>query len=247
MDWILDALVARVPVNKEAIRAQMLERMKTFTGYLLKNVGAAVEGLTSIVITGLLVTLLLYFLLRYGEDWVDRLADLMPLDPASTARLFQTVKESVVANVNGVFAVAAAQGVLLTAGFWFVDLRSPVLWGAVGGLASIIPILGSPLVWVPVVIGLIVMGSYWKALILGLWGALVVGSIDNVLRSFVVGSRVKQHPMLVALAVIGGTLAFGALGIVMGPLVVSLVAALLQEIRPLIADVRKGVNQFDEP
>ena len=77
------------------------------------------------------------------------------------------------------------------------------------------------------------MGSYWKALLLGLWGSLVVGSVDNVLRPFVVGAREKQHPVLIALAAIGGTYAFGPLGLLLGPLVVSLVAALLQEIQKL--------------
>ena len=234
-DRLLDALAARLPVNKEAIRAEILARMKTFTGYLLKNIGAAVGGLTSSLITGLLVTIFLYFLLRHGEDWVGRLAVLIPLDPRATASIFQTVKDSVVANVTGVLAVAAGQGLLLSLAFWLVGLQSPVLWGAVGGLASVIPIVGSPLVWVPIVIAFAVMGSYWKAVILGLWGALVVGSVDNVLRPFIVSARVKQHPMLIGLAMIGGTYAFGALGILLGPLVVSLIAALVEEIQRLVS------------
>jgi len=110
-----------------------------------------------------------------------------------------------------------------------------MLWGVIAGLASIIPVVGSPLVWVPVVIAFVLMGSYWKALLLGLWGALVVGSVDNVLRPLVVGARDKQHPMLIAMAAIGGTYAFGILGILLGPLVLSLVAALLKEIQELLS------------
>ena len=97
------------------------------------------------------------------------MAALTPLDLRITASLFQTVHDSVVANVNGVLAVAFGQGLFLGLGFWFVGVRSPVLWGATGGLASIIPVVGSPLVWVPVVIAFIFMGSYWKALLLGIW------------------------------------------------------------------------------
>jgi len=135
--------------------------------------------------------------------------------------------------VNGVLAVALGQGLLLCLGFWIVGVRSPVLWGAFGGMASIIPVVGSPLIWVPVVIAFVVMGSYWKALLLGLWGALIVGSVDNVLRPFVVSARDKQHPVLIALAAIGGTYAFGVLGILLGPLMVSLAAAVLKEIQEL--------------
>ena len=234
-DRVVDALANRLPVNKEAIRTELIDRMKDASGYLLNNIGAAVGGVTTIVITGLLVTVFLYFLLRYGKDWLGRLAVLTPLDPRTTASILRTVNDSVVANVSGVFAAAVGQGLLLSLGFWLVGVRSPVLWGAVGGLASIIPVVGAPLVWVPVAIAFLLMGSYWKALLLGLWGSLVVGSVDNVLRPFVVGTREKQHPMLIALAAIGGTYAFGPLGILLGPLVVSLVAALLKEIQNLVS------------
>jgi len=238
-DRVVDALATRLPVNKEAIRTELIDRMKAASGYLLNNIGTAVGGATTVFITGVLVTIFLYFLLRYGEDWIGRLAILTPLDSRTTASILRTVNDAVVANVNGVFAAAVGQGLLLSLGFWFVGVRSPVLWGAVGGLASIIPVVGAPLVWVPVAIAFLLMGSYWKALLLGIWGSLVVGSVDNVLRPFVVGARDKQHPMLIALAAVGGTYAFGALGILLGPLVVSLVAALLKEIRELVSPSRE--------
>ena len=238
-DRIVDALATRLPVNRDAIRTEFIDRMKAASGYLLNNIGTAVGGATTVFITGVLVTIFLYFLLRYGEDWIGRLAILTPLDSRTTASILRTVNDAVVANVNGVFAAAVGQGLLLSLGFWFVGVRSPVLWGAVGGLASIIPVVGAPLVWVPVAIAFLLMGSYWKALLLGIWGSLVVGSVDNVLRPFVVGARDKQHPMLIALAAVGGTYAFGALGILLGPLVVSLVAALLKEIRELVSPSRE--------
>jgi predicted PurR-regulated permease PerM len=234
-DRVVDAMATGLPLDKEAIRTELLDGMRSVTGYLLNNVGAAIGGVTTVVITGLLTTIFLYFLLRYGEDWIGRLANLIPLDPRITANLFETVQHSVVANMYGVIAVAFGQGVLLGLGFWFAGVRAPVLWGAIGGLASIIPVVGAPLVWVPVVIAFGFMGAYWKALLLGLWGAFVVGSVDNLLRPLVVGARDKQHPMLVALAAIGGTYAFGVLGILLGPLVVSLAAALLKEIQELVS------------
>jgi predicted PurR-regulated permease PerM len=234
-DRIVDALATRLPIHKEAIRTELIDRMKGASGYLLNNVGAAVGGATTVIITGLLVTVFLYYLLRYGKDWIGQLAALTPLDPRTTASLLRTVHDSVVANVNGVFAAAVGQGLFLCLGFWFVGLRSPVLWGAVGGLTSIIPVVGAPLVWVPVVIAFLLMGSYWKALLLALWGAIVVGAVDDVLRPLVVGSREKQHPMLIALAAIGGAYAFGPLGILLGPLVVSLAAALLKEIQTFVS------------
>lgn len=234
-DRVVDALATRLPINKDAIRTELIDRMKGASGFLINSIGAAVGGVANTVIIALMVTVILYFLLRYGKSWIGRLALLTPLDPRTTASILRAIHDSVVANVNGVFAAAVGQGLLLSVGFWFVGLRSPALWGTVGGMASIIPVVGAPLVWIPVVVGYLLMGSYWKAVVLGLWASLVVGSVDNVLRPFVVGAREKQHPMLIALAAIGGTYAFGPMGILLGPLVVSLAAALLKEIQKLVS------------
>jgi predicted PurR-regulated permease PerM len=239
VDRAVNALATRIPLNREAIRTELLNGMRVATGYLVNNVGAAVGGLTTALLTGLLTTIFLYFLLRHGGEWLDRLASLIPLDRRVNVGLMQTVHASVVANVHGAFAVALGQGALLGLGFWFVGVRAPVLWGAIGGLAPIVPVVGTPVVWAPVVVPFVLMGAYWKALLLGLWGALVVGSIDNVLRAYVVGAKDKQHPMLIALAAIGGTYAFGILGILLGPLVVSIAAALLIEIQELVSPTRK--------
>lgn len=234
-DRVIDALAAYLPVNKAAIRAELIDRMRDASGYLLGNIGAAVGGLTTLLITGLLVTVFLYVLLRFGRQWVAVLCDLTPLDAPTTASLLRTVHDSVVANVVGVCAVVVGQALLLGVGFWFVGLRSPALWGTVGGLASIIPLIGAPLVWVPVVIAFVLNDAYGKALMLGLWGAFVVGSVDNLLRPLVVGARDRRHPILIALAAAGGTYAFGPFGIVLGPLLVSISAALWKEIRKLLA------------
>jgi predicted PurR-regulated permease PerM len=240
-DRVVDALAKRLPIDKEAIRTEIMDGLKSASAYLLRNIGIAVGGLTNFLITGLLVTLFLYFLLRYGKEWVARLAAMTPLDSRASAGILDTIHDSVVANVNGMLAVALAQGALLILGFWFVGVRSPVLWGTLGGIASIVPVIGALLVWVPVAVGFLLMGDYWQALVLGLWGFLVVGSADNILRPLVVGAREKQHPMLVALATVGGTYAFGALGILLGPLMVSLVAAVMKEIQLLVkaADAEK--------
>ncbi len=233
-DRIVDALATRLPIDKDAIRTELIDRMKTASGYLLSNVGAAVGGVTTAVITFLLVTLFLYFLLRYGRNWVAWLAALTPLESGTRANLIKTVHDSVMANLSGMFVVVLAQGALLILGFWIAGVQSPVLWGALGGLASIIPVLGAMLIWLPVAIAYFLIGSFGKAVFLVVWGAVLVGSADNVLRSWVVGAREKQHPILVALAAIGGAYAFGALGILLGPLLVSLAAALMKEIQHLI-------------
>lgn len=234
-DRVVDALATRIPIDKEAIRTELIERMRDASAYVLNHIGSAAGGLTTAAFSGLMVTIFLYFLLRYGSQWIDRLAALTPLDCRTTTGILRTINDSVIANVNGVFAAVVGQGLFLILGFWFVGLRAPLFWGVVGGFASILPVLGAPLIWVPVAIGFLFMGAYWKALILFLWCSLIVGSIDNLVRPLVVGAREEQHPVLIALAAIGGTFAFGPLGILFGPLLISLAAALFKEIRTLLA------------
>lgn len=239
---IADAVAKRVAIDKEAIRTELINRMKWASGYVLSNVGVALSEATNVIINGLLVTIFLYFLLRHGGDWITRLAGLAPIDGRTSASLIKAVRDSVMANMSGMFAVAAGQAVLLSIGFWIAGMHSPVLWGVLGGAASIVPIVGALLVWAPVAISYLLTGVYWKAIFLAVWGAIIVGSADNVLRAWVVGVRDKQHPMIIALAAIGGAYAFGALGIILGPLVVSLAAALIKEIS-LLAPRRKPIPQ----
>jgi len=246
---VVDLVARRVPVDREAIRLELIDRMKSVSAYLLSNVGVAVGGVSTLVITFLLMSIFLYFLLRYGGEWIDEITALTPLDSRTSNRIVRTIHDSVTANLSGMFVVAVVQGLLLMLGFWLAGVRSPVLWGAIGGLASIVPLVGALLIWAPVAIAYLLMGAYWKALFLALWCFLIVGSADNVLRPWVVGKREKQHPMLIALAAIGGTYAFGVLGILLGPLVISLTAALIDEIQLLMphravpADVVQSPSQ----
>ena len=225
-----------VPINEEAVRAEIMKGMKTASSYLLGNVGIAVSGAANFISNGILITIALYFLLRYGRVWIYKLASLTPLEPPVADKILRTIQNSVTANVNGILAVIVGQGLLLILGFWFVGVRSPMLWGTIGGFASIIPMVGSLLVWAPVVIGFILMGAYGKAVILAIWGFVIVGSADNILRPVVVCRQGKQHPVLVALAAIGGVYAFGVLGILLGPVIMVFTVVLVREIMCLISD-----------
>ena len=230
-DRLANALADRVHMDKDTIREQVTQRARGAAEYLLRHLADAVGGLTSGIFTAVATTFFLYFFLRYGEIWVRKAKRLSPLDPDVNQRLARTVQTSVTAAVNGVVAVAFAQGAALVLGFWLCNVSSPILWGVMGGIASLVPVIGAPIVWVPIVIAFAFMGAWWKVLFLALWGGLVVGSIDNVLRPFIVGAGANLHPMLMAIAALGGTYAFGALGILLGPVLVSLAGALIEEIQ----------------
>lgn len=170
----------------------------------------------------------LFFLFRDGESIRARLAAILPLKAGQFDRIFTGVSNSLIANVQGCLAVGLAQGSLLSLGFWVLGLPSPILWGVVTGLCSLIPIVGSAAVWAPAVIVLFISGHTWKALILLGWSAALVAHIDNVVRPYVISERAKMHPLLVFFALLGGVSAFGVMGLFIGPLVMSLTLIVLE-------------------
>lgn len=198
----------------------------------LVGFGAAIlSNLARFTIDALITFVILFFLFRDGKEWAYRAGRIMPLSDAQVAELYQNISETIVANVYGILSVGAAQGILTGIGMRIVGMPSSFLLGVAAGFASIIPVVGTALVWVPAAIYLLVQGSVWQAVFLLLWCALLVSPIDNVIRPWVVGGRVELHPMVLLFFILGGVEAFGFLGLFLGPVVASILAALFVMLR----------------
>jgi predicted PurR-regulated permease PerM len=181
--------------------------------------------------TGALAALFLYVLLVRGRAWVAQLKPLVPLDAPVTDRLLDAIRDAIVANVDGILAVAGVEAVLYGVVFWVAGDASPAMWGAIAGLASMLPVVGALAVWLPVAVTMAIHGAYVKALVVGSVCLVAQEAVALLLLPRVVGGRLRQPPLLIALAVLGGASAFGALGILLGPVIVSVLAALVQEFR----------------
>jgi predicted PurR-regulated permease PerM len=131
----------------------------------------------------------------------------------------------------GVLAVGAAQGVLVGLAFWVLGLPSPILWGVVTSLFSMVPLVGSGAVWAPAVLLLVLSGSWGKGLLLLGWGVGVVGMVDNFVRPYVMSGQVKLHPLLLFFALLGGVKAFGLIGIFVGPVILAITMTLISLLR----------------
>ncbi len=181
--------------------------------------------------TGGLAVLFLYVLLVHGPAWVAQMTALLPLETSVTNRILSTIRDSIVANVDGIVAVAAAEAVVFGIIFWVAGIGSPAIWGALAGLSSMLPVVGGTVVWLPVAAVVAIQGTYIEALLVGLGCLVGQTAVAELLRPRVVGTRLRQPPLLIALSVLGGTIAFGALGILLGPVLVSVLAVLVQELR----------------
>ncbi|MGH9366760.1 MAG: AI-2E family transporter, partial [Thermoanaerobaculia bacterium] len=120
------------------------------------------------------------------------------------------------------------QGTLVGAGFWFVGLPSPIVFGALTAVASFVPIVGTALVLAPAVIYLATAGVWWKTIVLLVWGVAVAGSADNVLRPILISGQAKIGTLAAFVGAIGGLAAFGLIGLFLGPVLVALVIALIE-------------------
>ena len=210
------------------LRGAVVRSLEQISRSLVSWGARIVSNIISLFAEAAIAFFTLFFLFRDGESIRARIAALVPLKAGQFDRIFTGVSNSLIANVQGCLAVGAAQGTLLSLGFWVLGLPSPILWGLVTGLCSLIPIVGSGVVWGPAVLMLLISGHTWKALILLVWCGAVVTQIDHLVRPYVISGRAKMHPLAVFLALLGGVSAFGVMGLFIGPLVMSLTLVVLE-------------------
>ena len=202
--------------------------IKTFSAWLGNAAGAIVKGSVYQVIGLCLTFYLLFFFLRDRHRVLESLRSLSPLSKAEMDRLFDRVGDTIFATVYGTLAVASVQGLLGGLMFWWLGLSAPLFWGVVMTFLAVLPVLGAFVVWIPAAIFLALEGSLVKALILTLWGMLIVGTVDNLLRPILVGNRLKLHTVLAFMSVVGGLILFGPAGLILGPVVLTVTTVLLE-------------------
>lgn len=210
------------------LRAALLRWLEQISRYLLTWGAQVVSNIISFIAQAVVAFFTLFFLFRDGGLMMNRTASVLPLKPDQVERLYSGISNSIVANVYGCLAVGAAQGSLAGLAFWVLGLPSPVLWGLVTALFSLVPLIGSAAVWGPAVIILLSSGHWEKGLILLGWGAAVISQVDSVVRPYVISERAKLHTLLVFFALLGGVQAFGVIGLFVGPVVLSVTLVLLE-------------------
>lgn len=202
----------------------------------LRRLGGYVFGLTKGIFTGLasfllnvgIVAFALYFFFRDGPTILTNLRRIFPIQADTINSIFRLLNDVVRATVNGVAVISLAKGLLAGVAFWALGIHSPALWGAVAAIASVVPVLGVALVWVPAAVYLLVAGFPIKALILTIWGATALSFIDNLLYPILVSGQVRLHTLLVFFSALGGLVVFGLLGFVLGPVVAMLSLMLIE-------------------
>jgi predicted PurR-regulated permease PerM len=222
---------------------QIAEHLKTFGLRMLAVAAGWVGNVFAFVVDIVLALIACYFLLRDGDRILKKTTAMLPVSEDHAVRLIQTLKNTIVANVQGVFAVGAAQGIATGIALAVLGVRPATLLGIIAALCSVIPVVGTGLVWGPAAIYLIATGSPVRGIILLGIGLGVVGMLDNIVRPLVVGTRVQANAFVLLLAMLGGVQAFGFLGIFIGPLVAAMLVAIGTMLSEEIADSRRERSQ----
>jgi len=175
---------------------------------------------------GLVVMLyLVFFLLRDGIALVEKSRELIPLSRRHQQHLTYKFSTVVKATVKGNIAVAAIQGALGGLIFWILDIQGVLLWSVIMAVLSLLPAVGASLIWGPVAIYFFATGALWQGIVLTVFGILVIGLADNVLRPVLVGKDTKLPDYVVLISTLGGLSVFGLNGFVIGPLLAALFVA----------------------
>jgi predicted PurR-regulated permease PerM len=205
-----------------------IQQLRNVSEGLLGASFSLVGNVVSSIVKAFFVIFTMYYLFRDADKIVNKLPDALPLDREQSEALIFRTHQVVSASVYGVVTIAALQGLLGGLAYWILGIPSPILWAVLTAFVCMIPIAGSFLVWAPLAIYLIATGHWTKAVLLVIWGALAISTIDNLLRPKLVGTQTRLHELFIFFSVLGGISVFGLLGIVLGPVVLAITLGLLQ-------------------
>ena len=226
-------------ISLEQLQSWAVEGARTILQALATLGRALFLGALGTVIGFIIMMFILFFTIRDGHHMAATFRGLIPLSASDKARLFNHLAAVIRAVFYGSGVTALIQGTLVGIGFAIIGLPSPIVFGVLATLFALVPMAGTPVIWVPAVIVLAAQQRWGAAIFLLIWGG-TVATIDNFIRPMLVSGRAEVGTLTVFIGVLGGISAFGPIGLFLGPLVLALVIALIRftlELRQIETDV----------
>ena len=219
-DWV--PFRDKIDSSGPQIAAKLGDLAGKVGGYLVSALSAATTGAAGFFLDLFIMLYAMFFFLRSGPPLVEKLMTYPPLSPEIQARLMEKGLSVTRATIKGTVVIGLVQGALGGIAFWAVGIQGAAFWAATMAVASVIPSVGTALVWVPAVAYLLITGQIVAGVGLLLWCAIVVGGIDNILRPILVGGDTEIPDILILISTFGGLAMFGFPGLLIGPVIASL-------------------------
>ncbi len=216
--------------------------LKGLTSNLFGFAQKAYSGISSFILWIFILFFTLFYFLIDGKKALRYLIEMSPLKDKHDKLLIEKFTSISRATLKGTFVVGIIQSVLGGIAFLIAGVPSPVIWTLVMLLFSVIPMVGTAIIWVPAGIILLLSGFIWQGVFVLAFGSLVIASIDNILRPKLVGKDTQMHPLLIFFATLGGIALFGLPGFVIGPIIISLFVALAEIYHSEFRDQLKEFN-----
>jgi predicted PurR-regulated permease PerM len=235
-DWVNRVwleLQSRFPDNDTTSLATLLSRYAdNAAAYVAARLGTLLKN-TALFLFHLSVTILaMFYLYRDGQSFMARIREVLPFESLHSERMINEARDLIFASVVSSLVAAAAHGILGGFAFGLAGITAPVFWGVMMGFFSLVPVVGSALIWVPAAISLIANGHLTAGILVAVFCSIVVGLVDNLLRPWVISGRAEMGGLVVFISVLGGISVFGLLGVVVGPIIVATGASLLDLYAP---------------
>jgi predicted PurR-regulated permease PerM len=220
-------------VSQDQLHSWTVDGARSLMQILAALGGRVFLGAVGTVVSFGLTLFMLYFFIRDGVGMLASFRALIPMNHAYKNRLFDYLAAVTRAVVYGTGMTAVIQGTLVGIAFLIAGLPSAIVFGVLAALSALLPFAGAALVWAPAAVVLAIEQRWGAATFMLIWGVLVVSLVDNIVRPLLVSGRARIGTLTVFIGVLGGVSTFGAIGLVMGPLVVSLALALLEFMREI--------------
>jgi predicted PurR-regulated permease PerM len=219
--WHIDAQSMR-------LEEQVGSLLKNLSEFIYTQMAALAKGVVGIILDLVIVLFICFFLLIDGEKFLKEIKLLSPLEVSHHERIVHQLERTLKATLKGSLIVALAQGLLGGIGFWIFTIPSAAFWGVCMVFCSVIPLVGTSLIWIPAALYLTFTSSLWMAIGIALWGTLIISGADNVLRPLLLKGEANLHPLFTFLSVLGGLIYFGFLGFILGPVVLSFLMTMFE-------------------
>jgi predicted PurR-regulated permease PerM len=225
-------LISKFLVQIQPYLPQIQEKLAQFISGLLQAGLSSFKNIVKYLFSfgfQLAFTLItLYYFLIDGEKFVKEIIGLIPGEEEEKQKVLNKVAMILKGVLYGNILTALVQGFLAFLIYFLLDIPQYLLWAFLTVLASFIPVFGTSLIWIPITIYLVIIGSYIKAIILFLYSILLISQIDNFLKPLLIGEKTKIHNLLIFFSVLGGLIKFGTLGLFLGPLILGLFLSIIE-------------------
>jgi predicted PurR-regulated permease PerM len=220
----------------QTIMAKLAEFATKIGGFLADGLAKISQGTVRFFFELFIMIYAMYFFLMGGSKLIERTMAYVPLSGLEQSEIVKVWHSVSRAMIKGTMVIGVIQGTLAGLGFAVAGIPAPAFWGAVMAILSILPVVGTGLVWVPGVIYLLSTGRVVAGIALLVWCVAVVGTVDNILRPYLVGRDTKLPDLFILLSTLGGIAVFGASGLILGPMLAALFMTVLEIYRRVFAD-----------